>query len=177
MTMIVCCPYCGKPMRLQSIGRDMYFYACTHHSNMREELDTDEICAAHGPISKTPEGAYRKAMRLNRPMTRWPMTLDEVKAHIGYMEDADGRRYEKADARPLYIEISPRLQPMVWAAANAAGRPGHCPWGRSDNVFSFLCIIAEHPDHYNRVARFWADEPTAEEKAAAKWEDEPDDEE
>ncbi len=29
----------------------------------------------------------------------------------------------------------------------------------------------------NRVARFWADEPTEEEKAAAKWEDEPDDEE
>lgn len=167
----VLCPYCGKQMELKSMGSSFYYYACPHH-NMIDEL---EMCSAAAPISQTPEGAYRKAISMYKPPMR-PMTLDEVKAHIGYAEDGDGRRFDKADARPLYLEISSNLRPLLQAAALAAGRPAHCPWGRADNVFSFLCTIAEHPDHYNRVARFWADEPTEEEKAAAAWE-EPDDEE
>lgn len=48
----VYCPYCGKQMELKTIGDRYYYYSCRHNA-LEENLDnTDEMCAADGPIAK-----------------------------------------------------------------------------------------------------------------------------
>lgn len=172
-TKTVYCPYCGKQMELKSIFGKFYYYRCPCHKP-EEKLDRDEECVAAAPLSKTPEGAYKKATALYKPM-RKPMECLSVYLHIGWglteTEISPKRLLKYINARPLYLEINPK-----YAHSRELGRfdKHYCyPWFGPEDIRAMLRREEKNPEKYSygRTYRFWWEEPSDEESAAAAWEE------
>lgn len=159
----VICPYCGSEMqRARVSGESHTWYQCTNPD-----------CSASSPIACGYEEAYQKALCRYRPILR-PMTPEEVKAHIGWRRKRLEVWAMNPKARPLYVELrkGSKLANVLWKIA-AINDKEFCPWARANDVLKLIAHKVS-PIVFNRMIRFWPDEPTEAEKEAAKWEDEED---
>lgn len=157
----IICPYCGSEMRQARLsGKPYAWYECKNTA-----------CNASSPIVCGQEEAYQKAMCRYRPMQR-PMTLEEIKAHIGFQINGLTAWTTRPAARPLYVELrnGSKLANVLGKIATINDKE-FCPWARANDVLKLIAHKVS-PIVFNRIIRFWYDEPTEAEKEAAKWEDE-----